>query len=468
MKTLSVLIFLHLLFFVSNSPALACSCMGPTTPADALKSADAVFSGKVIEKAPSRHRSKEQDPLPPNYYQPDQYDEFGSTTFTFEVDEAFKGVKSRKVLIETTTVCCMCGFNFKVGESYLVFAQRSDGDLFTTNICTGTDWLSNSKDEISLLRAITGKYVETRVFGKVLKTDMAINGSFMSTTDDVPLQGVKLVLEGKAQRLETTTDAEGEYRFVNVPYGEYKIHLALDPKYKIWLGENEDFTFKLDEKKISSRTLYRVELKAPIHGRVYDESGKPLGKDVCVTIVAVDKNELKLNQKRSAKAFTKKEGLYSFDGLPNGRYVIGVNILEPASSSSPFPAFFYPHTPNINEATILEVKEGEQQTIDLKMASRLKERIIRGIVIIDGKPASGVTLNLASKSAPQHSIHGLTAESNLEGEFSISGFEGQEYVITGYQYVNSESYKVTPVSIQGTSGKATVALDLVKQQKEKK
>ena len=467
MKTLLVLIFLHLLFFVSSLPAFACSCIGPTTPVDALKSASAVFSGKVIDKAPSRRRSKELDPLPPNYYQPDQYDSSGSTIFTFEVEEAFKGIKERKVQIETTTVCCMCGFNFKVGESYLVFAYGSSPDSLSTGICTGTDWLSNSKDEISLLRAINGKYFETRVFGKVVKTGMAINGSFMSTTDDVPLQGVKLVLEGKAQRLETTTDAEGEYRFVNVPYGEYKIHLALDSKYKIWLGENEDFTLMLDEKRINSNMRYRVELNAPLHGTVYDDSGKSVGKSVFVTVISVEDGKPKFETKHSAQVSTKKDGTYAFNGLPPGKYVLGVNVLEAASPSAPFPSFFYPRTTNLSDATVLEIIEGEQRTLDLKMFPSLKPRIIRGIVTLDGKPESGVTLNLASKDAPQRSIHGLTAESNLEGEFSVSGFEGQEYAITGYKYANSESYRVSPVPIQGTSGKATVALDLVKQQKEK-
>ena len=103
----------------------ACSCLA--YPADDTKAAemaypkaDAVFSGQV---------QAIKSGLP------------GLTRFkqvTFEVHRAWKGVDDDlDVVVRTAADSAACGFPFRKGETYLVFAFRGGkDDQLSTNICT--------------------------------------------------------------------------------------------------------------------------------------------------------------------------------------------------------------------------------------------------------------------------------------------------------------------------------------------
>lgn len=125
------------LFIISAESAQACSCMR-ATPEQHFESANAVFSGRVINViTPRRNTQRPQFSFP-------------QKRVMFEVSDVWKGQERRRLMVMTSDSSASCGFNFTEGESYLVYASRSDNRL-TTSLCSGTKLLSQAQEDLSML-----------------------------------------------------------------------------------------------------------------------------------------------------------------------------------------------------------------------------------------------------------------------------------------------------------------------------
>lgn len=94
-------------------PAFGCSCeFGPDLP-DYFDSSVSVFSGKAIEVS--------------------KFDDFGLKTL-FEVEKSWKNIshKTVQVISENFTTC---GVEFNINESYLIYSDRPENDIFA-GMCT--------------------------------------------------------------------------------------------------------------------------------------------------------------------------------------------------------------------------------------------------------------------------------------------------------------------------------------------
>ena len=128
MRKLTALTSTLLLLILAIRPAAGCSCIPPPPPRKALADAVAVFSGKVLKV----------DKTKPRLY-----------SVTFEVVRIYKGVKTAKVDVATATSSAACGYNFAVGQSYLVYCYGKKG--LATNICTRTTSLKSAKKDLDAL-----------------------------------------------------------------------------------------------------------------------------------------------------------------------------------------------------------------------------------------------------------------------------------------------------------------------------
>lgn len=121
---LSFLAFAALLT-ANPQPVYACSCIIPGTPAEEMEKSDAVFSGEVIKIEDSY-----------NY----GYD------VTLQVLETWKGTEGSLIKVHTGMGGGDCGFGFKEGEEYLVYASLTDGELQVYS-CSLTGILDESDTE---------------------------------------------------------------------------------------------------------------------------------------------------------------------------------------------------------------------------------------------------------------------------------------------------------------------------------
>jgi hypothetical protein len=128
---LSFCFILGALMFAIPSIGYACSCIVPPPPDQALQQANAVFAGKVIS-------IKENN---------DKYEK----TVLFEVTTTWKGIDQKQIEITTPLNSAACGYEFKEGQQYLVYANQEESNQFETNLCTRTAELSSAKEDLSVL-----------------------------------------------------------------------------------------------------------------------------------------------------------------------------------------------------------------------------------------------------------------------------------------------------------------------------
>ena len=122
-----MLILLSLVFYPVQ--AFSCTCDVPDDVTRSLKIADVVFLGKAesVVRIPPRQDALERH---------GRDFELDETTFT--VHDSWKGVRTSQVVSRIYTVCCLCGFEFKAGETYLVYGQMNDDGTISTSICSRT------------------------------------------------------------------------------------------------------------------------------------------------------------------------------------------------------------------------------------------------------------------------------------------------------------------------------------------
>jgi len=103
--------------------AHACSCAESESFEEALANADAVFSGEVTE--------------------------IQNEDVSFDTGLVWKGPLFEEYIVTTAEDESTCGYPFKVGEWYLVYAFEVDG-VYSTNICSRTSLLDATDDLVPL------------------------------------------------------------------------------------------------------------------------------------------------------------------------------------------------------------------------------------------------------------------------------------------------------------------------------
>ena len=113
--------------------AYACSCEYPSSPDDALKNSDAVFSGKVLslQETNTGYMKSSADPV----------------VVTFEVDDVWKGPQTKTITVSTAASSASCGYEFQEGEKYIVYANGQESSL-STGLCSRTTLFANADEDL--------------------------------------------------------------------------------------------------------------------------------------------------------------------------------------------------------------------------------------------------------------------------------------------------------------------------------
>lgn len=292
------------------------------------------------------------------------------TTAYFTIEEAFKGVGGTGIVIDSND----CGYVFKEGERYLVYAHRNsykNNELRVRVGTTRTRPLSEAAEDLKYIRGLSSAEPGSRIFGKVAQHTHNIKES---SYDAEPLQNIKVILEGNDQREEVVTDSEGRYEFKRLTAGSYQIRAEV-PAY---------LSYAEQKIKVTGQGCVPLDIaarrKGQIAGRVLDMKNRPV-QSVPVSLVSADASPEEILAEGKDKnawvaSWTNHEGRFWFSQLPPGRYLLIINRAEferslGSETSRGLPRLFYPGVSDAGGATVIVVgKDDEPQEYEFRLPIR--------------------------------------------------------------------------------------------------
>ncbi len=426
----------------------ACTCARSGSPCSAFKETPVVFAGVV--------KSVDEQKAEVLRFGRKETVRTGLTAH-FQVEETLKGIDAAEVDVVTGGGGGDCGYPFKVGERYLVYAYKSEAgalgasmsrtvigprrrapsavNTLSATICSRTRPLTGALDDLELLRAFVGGKPQTRIFGSVLRY-VQPPGTYEYDINYVgPLASLPVTAEGPGGRFETQTDGEGSYRFKGLAPGKYRLKVKLPEGYGPLFGvEGAPVEVVLAPGDCAAEQNFAVQLDGRIGGRVFDADGRPVPDQVQVSIVTLASAGKNFRLAESRSDYT-KGGRYEIGGIPPGRYLLGVSIADPPDVNSPYPPTYYPKTGELNSATVINFGEGQKLTgYDIHLPPRLQVITISGTVTrANGRPAVGATVDLFDAGEPQRGLElARDVKTDARGRFTLRAYKGRDYLVHAY------------------------------------
>jgi hypothetical protein len=399
--------------------AMACTCLfGGPAPCQEYWNTDVVFTGTPTKSA--RVNLSEED------------HKYEKRLIRFSVTETFRGDQASEVEVITGLGGSDCGYDFRLGEVYLVYARRGEKDQrLDTGICSRTRLLAQANEDLAYIRGLSVAESSAMIFGRVTKRNyrQKEGEDFLK-----PASSVVLVVEGEATRTEVRTDAQGDYRATGLEPGSYKIRLRV-PKGLANERMSEDSTLQETAEVVErgcAEVSFSLESDTRISGRVIDATGQPVG-NMPLRLRGAPSDEPTINTFLHAR--TNGQGSFEFKTVPPGDYLLGIRILEGSSSAEdrPYPRTYYPGVGLKGQASLISVKAGDHlQALELRLLPRLVEYNVGGFVVwSDGRPAPGVMINLSLLEEGDLSDV-ETFRADERGRFTLKAYESLKYRVSAY------------------------------------
>ncbi|HSK74237.1 MAG TPA: carboxypeptidase-like regulatory domain-containing protein [Pyrinomonadaceae bacterium] len=290
-----------------------------------------------------------------------------------KIEESFKGIEEKEVTIDMND----CGYQFKQGEKYLVYARRNPNDkkLYVRIGGTRTQLLAEATEDLNYIRSVLRGEPQPKIIGTVgeTSTNVKLNQSIRlsSFLDNFlkpifygkPSPNVKVIAERDGEIYETFTNGEGVYQFFDLPDGVFKIRPEFPPFFDV---KEQTTTTKNQGCSVADLGAAR---KGGISGKILDADGMPI-KGVPVSLVFADVTPQEILEQKSDEnvwttVHTDTKGEYSFKYLPAGSYHVIVNLNMFARSrgskeAQKLPRLFYPGVKSLEEAVVITIEEGEK------------------------------------------------------------------------------------------------------------
>jgi len=399
--------------------AIACSCVPAGPPCQAYWKASAVLVGLVTNISPTLVEIGE-----------------GKTKRTYPqllvrmvVEQAYRGVEGTEVEVVTGQGGGDCGYRFRLGERYLVYAYRNEKDgRLGAGICSRTRPLAEASEDLEYIHGLSNAATGARIFGRVRQND-----SQGSSHRETPLKGIAVSIEGQGKGFEAITDDDGKYHVSGLEPGRYRVEANLPDS----LVSRDGFEVEVSDRGCAEMDIW-TRWNGRISGRVTDAEGHPV-PDIQVDLVFAD-GERRLRFANMVNG--DKEGRYELTDIPPGRYLLGLNLNSFSPTDSPYPRTYYPGASDLAHATIIEMGEGQKlSNYDLRLPPKLIERLIKGVVLWpDGRPAVGANVYLEEVGTGPSLSGGV--EVDQEGHFSLKGYDGVEYAVFAYTELNGDGKRM--------------------------
>jgi hypothetical protein len=335
------LVMIAALTVAAESEAFACSCMMSGPPCQAAWTADVVFAGTVASMSPIDDESLGAP--------------YQSMLVKFNVERGFVNATAGPVEI-VTGMSSSCGYSFKAGGKYLVYASKTESSRLTTSICSRTRPIAEAQEDLRYLTTMGASGSGGRVYGRIneLKRDPAEG----TAVDYGPVEGIAVSVRGTTFFRDVVTDADGRFEILNLPLGKAAVTIVVPFGFEPSPVEQE---IELRDGRACSEVNLPIQQIARASGLVVDASGRPLA-GVSVDAVAAELAGFD-PPPHQYPVKTDERGAFEFTTLPPGVYVFGVNLTKDPYGRPRGKSLFLPNTAVASEATVIELKAGDRKEV---------------------------------------------------------------------------------------------------------
>jgi len=385
------------------SSAFACTCITGSPVCQTYWQAGAVFDATVegIDAT-----SREED--------------MGGRLFTLRenivhlnVRHVWKGVDARPLDVVTAAEDGMCGFDFKPGKRYLVFAERRSIDgRWAVSSCSQTHEFDGTGEDAAFLNSLANAPKGARVFGSIKTMERRFDGESAYAQHPVETK-VHLLGDGQ-ERVATSTG--GTFEFTGLAKGAYRLSVELpDTLDRRAAGER---TIELSDEHACLKADYALPPSGRITGRVLDATGRP-PKQITIQANIADARGQPAGVSLPT-AYPNDQGGFEITELPPGRYIVGVNLENrPPSQYTPYARTVYPS--DGGDAFVVIITRGE--TFDLgewRLPPPVATLRLDGSVVWeDGAPAAGIVVMAQDITDNPRGAFVGNATTAADGRFSI-------------------------------------------------
>jgi hypothetical protein len=131
------------------------------------------------------------------------------------VERVWRGEVTGVVDVSTGAGGGDCGYGFRRGQQFVIYAYKGPQGTLSTSICSPTKLLSKASADLEYFKGLDAPSSGARVYGTArFETKGA---------DLVAAKGAAIVLEGHGRSWNASTDGKGAFEFTGLPVGEYTI-----------------------------------------------------------------------------------------------------------------------------------------------------------------------------------------------------------------------------------------------------
>jgi hypothetical protein len=322
-----------------------------------------------------------------------------------------------------------CGYTFRLGERYVVYAYASASGPLTTNMCSGTKLASSGAADLAFLKEVTGPPRGVRVFGNVRRVEDDLVS--FNRRDYGGVSGARVQVTGERASRESTTGVSGSYDFPDLPPGTYKITVT-PPKglalARAPLPREQHHplasTVTLTHPSECAEIWTWPRTDAQVSGVLLKSDGRP-ADDEAIDLIAVP-NATRIDKEiPHVSVRTASDGRFTFAFIAPGKYLVGVNLKNPPPAPQVDRRSYHPGVTDSARATVVAVDAGSRVRLaPFKLSEWPLERRITGVVVwSDGAPAPDANLTITGARPERVPL-------DAAGRFSVTLPYGAQFSLT--------------------------------------
>lgn len=269
-----------------------------------------------------------------------------------------------------------------------------------------------------------------------------------------PLSGIVVLAESKdGRQFKTRTDAEGYFRFDELPSGMYTLRPLLSKKMVVYdtgfMSEESGKKYLQVDEGLCSRELRFIGQEAgSIAGSIRREKGNwAFGKPL-MYLYRIDPESNKIDSAATllvpsdiSMSETDAENLisFSFNNVPVGSYVLSISNIDPSGGPE---TIYYPGVRDMEDAGLVNVSTDKPTEVVIKLPSLQQRRIFGHANLPDGTPVNATVMFIdvrdTSLSAPAieslsaYDFTGSVRTTAKDGRFEFRYWEGRRVRLYAY------------------------------------